>query len=110
MSRDDTAWWYVDGLWVHPKDATLSINDLAVVRSYSIFESLRTYNRRPFHLDEHLERLYRSASLIELNIPYTRYFITRIIYEAIERNPYKHAVLRLFITGGESEDGIMPTG
>jgi branched-chain amino acid aminotransferase len=107
---DNTAWWYVDGRWVHPNDATLSFNDLAVLRSYGVFESLRTYNRRPFHLGEHLDRLYHSASLIDLEIPYTRDFIAHIIYETIERNSYKHATLRLFITGGESEDGILPTG
>src|SRR6266481_5229844 len=60
MGRDTTAWWYVDGHWVHPNDATLSINDLAVLRCYGVFETLRTYNRRPFCLEEHLERLYRS--------------------------------------------------
>lgn len=110
MGRDTTAWWYVDGRWVHPNEATLSINDLAVLRCYSVFESLRTYNRRPFHLDEHLERLYRSASIIELDVPYTRDFIAHIVQEIIERNPYKHATIRLFITGGDSEDGVMPTG
>jgi branched-chain amino acid aminotransferase len=110
MSTDNTAWWYVDGRWVSPDEATLSISDLAVLRSYSVFESLRTYNRRPFHLDEHLERLYHSASIIELDIPYTRDFIVYIIHKAIDRNPYKHATLRLFVTGGKSEDGIMPTG
>lgn len=110
MSTDNTAWWYVDGHWVHPNEATLSINDLAVLRCYSVFESLRTYNRRPFHLHEHLDRLYHSASLIELDVPYTRDFIAQIVYEVIDRNPYKHATIRLFITGGESEDGIMPTG
>lgn len=110
MSMDNTAWWYVDGRWVHPNDATLSINDLAVLRSYGVFESLRTYNRRPFHLDEHLDRLYHSASSIDLEIPYTRDFIEYIIFDAIKRNPYKHATLRLLITGGESEDGVIPTG
>jgi branched-chain amino acid aminotransferase len=110
MGRDTTAWWYVDGRWVHPNEATLSINDLAVLRCYSVFESLRTYNRRPFHLDEHLERLYRSASIIELDVPHTRDFIAHIVQETIERNPYKHATIRLFVTGGESEDGVMPTG
>jgi branched-chain amino acid aminotransferase len=107
---DNTAWWYVDGLWVHSNEATLPINDLAVLRSYGVFEALRTYSRRPFHLDEHLERLYHSARLIELDIPYTRDFIAHIICKTIERNPYKHAMLRLFVTGGVSEDGMMPTG
>ncbi len=110
MGRDTTAWWYVDGRWVHPNEATLSINDLAVLRCYSVFESLRTYNRRPFCLDEHLERLYRSASIIELDVPYTRDLIVHIVQEAIDRNSYSHALIRLFVTGGESEDGIMPTG
>jgi branched-chain amino acid aminotransferase len=110
MSTDNTAWWYVDGRWVHPNDAILSISDLAILRCYNVFEALRTYNRRLFHLDEHLERLYRSASMIELDVPYTRDFIEHVVHEAIERNPYKHATLRLFVTGGESEDGIMPSG
>jgi branched-chain amino acid aminotransferase len=110
MGIDTTAWWYVDEHWVHPNDATLSLNDLAILRCYSVFESLRTYNRRPFHLDEHLERLYHSASIIELDVPYTRDFITHIVQEAIDRNSYRHATLRLLVTGGESEDGVMPTG
>ena len=69
---DANAWWYIDGQWVHPQDAVISINDVAVLRGYSAFESLRTYDRRPFHLDEHLTRLYRSAELIALEMPFER--------------------------------------
>ena len=107
---DRSAWWFVGGAWVHPHEATLSINDVAVLRAYSVFESLRTYQRRPFHLNEHLERLYRSASLIELEVPFPREEIAAVISEAIERNTYTHAALRILVTGGESEDGINPSG
>jgi branched-chain amino acid aminotransferase len=107
---DTTALWYIDGRWVHPNEATISINDVAVLRGYSAFESLRTYDRRPFHLHDHLERLYRSASLIELDLPYARKFVVNVIHEVIERNPYRHAAIRILVTGGESEDGIMPAG
>lgn len=107
---DNNATWYVDGHWVHPHEATLSINDIAVLRGYSVFESLRTYDRRPFHLDEHLRRLYHSAVLIELEVPWSARFIADIIGEAIVRNTYKHASIRLLVTGGESEDGITPSG
>src|SRR5690349_10468120 len=107
---DNNAFWFIDGHWVHPGDAVISINDVAVLRGYSVFESLRTYDRRPFHLDEHLDRLYRSAKLIDLDVPYTRADITSVIMECIERNEYKHATIRILVTGGESEDGIMPTG
>src|SRR6266699_4178200 len=107
---DNTPLWYINGRWLHPDEATISINDVAVLRGYSAFESLRTYNRRPFHLDEHLTRLYRSAELIELEIPWSRDQITAIVQEIIARNTYKHASIRLLVTGGETEDSILPIG
>ncbi len=107
---DNSAQWYIDGRWVHPNEATISINDITVSRGYGAFESLRTYNRKPFHLDEHLNRLYRSASLIDLDIPYSRGEVEQVIYDVIEYNSYKHAMIRIFVTGGVSEDGILPSG
>ena len=107
---DTNAWWYIGGHWVHPDKATISINDMAVLRGYSVFESLRTYNHHPFHLAEHLERLYRSAILIEMEIPWSSKQLAGIVREIVTRNTYKHAAIRLLVTGGESEDGILPSG
>ncbi|HVU65815.1 MAG TPA: aminotransferase class IV [Ktedonobacteraceae bacterium] len=110
MAIDTSAWWYVDGQWVHPDQASISINDIAVLRGYSAFEALRTYDRRPFHLGEHLERLYRSAELIDLAVPYTREEIAGVVRAVVERNTYRHAAVRMLLTGGESEDGVMAVG
>lgn len=110
MANDPHALWYVNGIWVHPDEATISISDVAVLRGYSLFESLRTYGRRPFHLQEHLNRLYRSATYIDLEIPYTQTEIAAIVSEAIERNSYRHAQVRILVTGGESDDGVLPSG
>ncbi len=107
---NNNAFWYIGGRWVHPNEATISMNDVAVLRGYSVFESLRTYDRRPFHLEEHLNRLYRSAEIIELDVPYSREDIAAVVQEIIGRNTYKHATIRILVTGGESEDGILPTG
>ncbi len=107
---DQQALWYVNGRWVHPHEATISLNDVAVLRGYSVFESLRTYHRRPFHLDEHLDRLFHSAAIIDLEVPYTREELTRAVEEAIERNAYQHASIRIFVTGGESSTGVLPDG
>lgn len=105
---DTNAWWYVDGRWVHPDVAAISINDVAVLRGYSAFESFRTYYRQPFRLDEHLERLYRSAALMELAIPWSREQVADVIAQVIERNEYMHAAIRILVTGGISEDTILP--
>ncbi|GHO82879.1 aminotransferase class IV [Dictyobacter formicarum] len=105
---DEQAWWYVNGNWVHPHEASISINDVGVLRGYSVFESLRTYHRRPFHLDEHLQRLYRSAQLIELDVTFSFDVLRNIVLESIQRNAYEHATVRLLVTGGISEDGVLP--
>ena len=107
---DSNAWWYVDKAWVHPEQATISVHDLAILRGYSAFEALRTYDRRPFHLDEHLERLERSAALIDLELPCTHEQLTSIIHEIVARNAYRHAAVRMLVTGGESEDGVIAVG
>lgn len=107
---DKNALWYVNGRWVHPDEASISINDVGLLRAYSVFESLRTYDRRPFHLEEHLNRLDHSAELIELDIPWPRGQIADVVREVIGRNPYLHAAIRILVTGGVSEDGILPSG
>ncbi len=106
---DNNALWYLDGCWMHPNEMTISINDTAVLRGYSAFESLRTYDRRPFHLDEHINRLYHSADLIELGIPWPREHVVAAAQEIIARNSYKHATIRIYVTGGVSEDGVLPS-
>lgn len=107
---DHNAWWYIDGAWVHPEQASISVHDLAILRGYSAFEALRTYDRRPFHLDEHLARLTHSAELIDLELPCTQEQIGAIIREVVARNVYRHATVRILVTGGESEDGVMAVG
>jgi branched-chain amino acid aminotransferase len=107
---DTNAWWSIGGQWVHPDKASISVNDIGVLRGYNVFESLRTYDRRPFHLDLHLTRLYHSAKLIEMEIPWSSEQIAAVVREIIARNTYRHAAIRLLVTGGESEDGMLPSG
>ncbi|MEO8970914.1 MAG: aminotransferase class IV, partial [Ktedonobacteraceae bacterium] len=64
---------------------------------------------RPFHLDEHINRLYHSAALIELAIPWPREHVVAAVQEIITRNVYKHATIRIYVTGGISEDGVLPS-
>src|SRR5260370_8006640 len=106
---DNNAWWYAGGRWVHPNEATLSVNDIAVLRGYSVFESMRTYDRRPFPLDEHLLRLYRSAVLFELDIPWSRQYIADVVPETIERNNYRIVSIRLLFPAADNHKLCPPT-
>jgi len=100
--------YYIDGKFVDESEAVLPVNDLIILRGYGVFDFLRTYNKRPFHLDDHLNRLRNSARLIGLNCPWSNEELTGIVTETLARNSFAESNVRLLITGGDSEDGISP--
>ena len=50
----------------------MSVFDHGLLYGDGVFEGIRAYNGRVFKLEEHIERLYRSAKAIALEIPMTR--------------------------------------
>lgn len=100
--------YYVDGEFVPQEEAVLPLGDLAILRGYGVFDFLRTYGGRPFHLDAHIRRLGNSAQLIKLSCPWTQGEISEIVHETLARNDFAEANIRLLITGGDSDDSITP--
>ena len=100
--------YYVNGEFKEDNQAQISVNDLSVIRGFGVFDFLRTYNGVPFHLEDHLKRLERSARLIGLKLPYSRTEISEIIQETLARNQHQESNIRIVVTGGLSSDGITP--
>ncbi len=100
--------YYVNGAFVEEDQAKISVNDLSVIRGFGVFDFLRTYNGVPFHLDDHLHRLERSARLIGLSLPHPLAKIREITLETLRRNSHTESNIRLVVTGGLSSDGITP--
>lgn len=88
----------------------IPITDLSVLRGFGVFDFLRTYNRHPFHLKDHLARLANSARLLEIPLPMATTDIEEIVHDAIRRSDHAECNIRLVLTGGESSDGITPAG
>lgn len=105
-----TSIFYIDGQFVPSTEAVVPANDLAVLRGYGVFDFLRTYGGKPFHLEAHLKRLERSASLVRLDLPLPLPRIRDVILETLDRNAFEEASVRIVVTGGTSEDNITPLG
>ncbi len=99
---------YINGNFVPIDEASLPVQDLAILRGYGVFDFLRTYNGKPFKLREHLRRLEQSARSIWLDLPGTLEEIEAIICDTLKRNNFPEANVRIVVTGGVSEDGILP--
>jgi branched-chain amino acid aminotransferase len=61
----------VNGRITPERDAVISVFDHGFLYGEGIYETMRTYHRRPFLYDRHMRRLRRSAKMIELQLPFT---------------------------------------
>ena len=102
--------YYIDGDYVDAAKAALPASDLALLRGYGIFDFLRTYGGKPFHLGAHLRRLIRSAALLELDCPWDIEELHDIVMETLRRNDYEESNIRLVVTGGDSPNDFLPAG
>ncbi len=100
--------YYVDGKFLPADRAAIPVNDLAVLRGFGVFDFLRTYGGRPFHLRDHLKRLKHSAGQIGLHCPWSVEALEEIVEQTLLRNHHPEANIRIVVTGGPSEDFITP--
>lgn len=56
----------LDGELMDAAEAQISVTDEGLLRGDGVFEVIRLYDGRPFGLDEHLDRMARSAASIRL--------------------------------------------
>jgi branched-chain amino acid aminotransferase len=61
-----------------------------------VFESLRTYNGKPFMLDEHLKRLYKAAKLISIEAPDLKNAVLR----TLKANGFRQSYVKMIVTRG----------
>lgn len=61
----------VNGRITGEQDAVISIFDHGFLYGEGVYETLRTYNGRPFLYERHMKRLRRSAAMIVLDVPFT---------------------------------------
>jgi len=76
-----------------------------------VFEGLLIHSGRIFLCREHVDRLWRSASRIALNVPYRPIELTMRILEAasqVELGPDDKGYIRLVVTRGIGDLGINP--
>ncbi|MBW2514447.1 MAG: aminotransferase class IV [Deltaproteobacteria bacterium] len=103
--------YYIDGQYVDEDNCVLSVKDIIVLRGFGVFDFLITYNKRPFYLKEHVQRLETSAHKIGLKLRHSNDEICHIVEETIRRNPHHdESNIRIVYTGGTSSDGVTPEG
>ena len=97
---------YLRGEWTPASRASLAIYDAGVVMGATVTEMTRTFRLKPFGLDRHLERLFRSLKYTRFDIGMTRDQLAEISLELLAHNgkllpPGGELGLIHFVTAGE---------
>lgn len=99
---------YVDGTLYGKDDAKVSVFDHGFLYGDGVFEGIRAYEGVVFRLKEHIDRLYRSAHTIALDIPLTPEQMTQAVLDTVAANEEKDAYIRLVVSRGPGDLGIDP--
>ena len=90
----------VNGEITPAEQARVSVLDNGFTFGDAVYETLRTYGGRPFHLDRHLERLRRSAQRLAITIPAGDVALTRDLDALLARAANPESYIRIIVSRG----------
>jgi branched-chain amino acid aminotransferase len=99
---------YMNGKLVPKEKACVSVFDHGLLYGDGVFEGIRSYNNRVFMLDEHVDRLYRSARAIALEIPMSKEKMAEAVIKTCKANRTLNGYIRLVVTRGVGSLGLNP--
>jgi branched-chain amino acid aminotransferase len=99
---------WVNGKLVDGEDIKISVFDHGLLYGDGIFEGIRVYNSIVFELDAHIKRLFKSAKVIRLLIPFSQGELTAAVEEAVKANNIANGYVRLVVTRGAGNLGLNP--
>jgi len=88
------------------QDARVHIISHGMHYASLVFEGLRVYNTKIFKLDEHIERLFNSARILDMKIPYSNQEIVEATKKLVSDQDIKEGYIRPFAWRGSEMMGV----
>ena len=108
-SKTDKIW--LDGTFVGWNKAQVHILTHTLHYGWGVFEGIRCYcchdgSSAIFRLKEHVDRLFGSAHIVSIKIPFTKEETSSAILETVRINKLKEGYIRPIVFIGDGEMGI----
>ncbi len=95
---------FYNGRLVSMAEASVPVSNPSFLHGVGLFETLRAYRGKPFRLDEHVERLRRSADRFNMPLGATVDEIADAVRQTLEANQLADARIRFTVTPPGSMD------
>ncbi|HSM94816.1 MAG TPA: branched-chain amino acid aminotransferase [Rhizomicrobium sp.] len=102
--REGSLWF--DGKMVPWADARVHVLTHGLHYASSVFEGERMYSGRIYKLEEHTARLFRSAQILDMKIPFSQKEINEASTKACEVQGFKDAYVRPVVWRGSEQMSV----
>jgi branched-chain amino acid aminotransferase len=103
---DRDGWIWLDGEFVQWREAKVHVLTHALHYASCVFEGERMYDGEIFKLTEHTERLFRSAEILDFQIPFTVAQIDEACKQTAARNGLENCYVRPLAWRGPEQMGV----
>lgn len=90
--------------WLH-----VPIDDHGFHRGDGVFEAIKAVRGKLFLLQPHIDRLWRSAAMIDLNPPLSKEQLSAIVEQGVRMCETPETIIRIYCTRGPGGFGVSPT-
>lgn len=112
MSFEEVKTVWMNGELLPWTKANVHVSSHALHYGSGVFEGIRCYETQHgpalFRLDDHIERLFASANLHGIDIPYTRGEIASAVCQTIEANGFRSCYVRPIVFFGSAALSLLP--
>ncbi|HUJ46561.1 MAG TPA: branched-chain amino acid aminotransferase [Rhizomicrobium sp.] len=102
--RDGSIW--LDGRLVPWREANVHVLTHGLHYASSVFEGERVYSGRIYQLEEHTRRLFESARILDMHIPYTEEQINAASREVAKAQGFEDAYVRPVVFRGSEQMSV----
>ena len=115
MGMDDRdGWIWLDGQFVPWREAKVHVLTHTLHYGCGAFEGVRAYNTARgtaiFRLREHTERLFNSAKILRMKLPFTPEQVMQAQIDVVKANALESCYLRPLTWIGDQKLGVSPKG
>lgn len=103
---DRDGWIWMDGEYLPWRDCNVHILTHALHYGGAAFEGQRAYSGRIFKLEEHTDRLFKSANILGYEVPFSKDEINTACNELVVKNGFVDAYCRPLVWRGSEMMGV----
>lgn len=113
MEKSEKIW--MDGKLVPWNEANIHVLTHTLHYGLGVFEGIRCYNSMEngpaiFRLQEHVDRLFQSAVILGIDIPFSNKEIHDAIIQVVRENKLEECYIRPIVFLGDNKMGLNPKG